>query len=523
MSQTALFLLVVAFVAWFTTRWSLRLAPAWSELPVKSLLAFALALLVALEPLFGYRTGRTLELLALIAAPVYAFMPLLAMALARAGRFGAASLLARLLYWSPDAHAAFGRVFAQAAVQLGDADAARRLMPEGDVLLAIQAAVLAGDHHEVVDMWPEAPRTGDNAFLADEALVVSLLSLGRQWEADDALQRARSRFESNPGEQGPIGTRVLVLSEARIAAERADLPRVRDLLVQPPHGVAAWNVYEIFARASEKAHRVEEAAALYTHTYAAAPEAARPRLARKLEAFDRPVPKVARRGALPGTLVLLGSLAVMYGLQELLNATVGNVFTMAGQMRASDAAAAFLLNITGAPSADALWRYLSYALVHGNLIHIAFNLWVLFDIGRVYEARRNWGNLLGAFTLGSIMGAYITGIAQAGDVLLLVGASGGVLGVAGALLADALRSGLASDRQLTRSLVQWMGLIVLLSIAVPGVSLWGHVGGLVGGLLWGFIRQGIPVSRAFDRAVGFVSVALLLFAFYSAVTVALSL
>ena len=99
----------------------------------------------------------------------------------------------------------------------------------------------------------------------------------------------------------------------------------------------------------------------------------------------------------------------------------------------------------------------------------------------------------------------------------VVGASGGVLGIGGALLADALRGRSARDRLLTRSLVQWIAFIVIFSVAVPGVSLWGHVGGLVGGLLWGFIRQGLPQTPRIDLGVGVVSLVLLGYALFGSV------
>jgi rhomboid protease GluP len=169
---------------------------------------------------------------------------------------------------------------------------------------------------------------------------------------------------------------------------------------------------------------------------------------------------------------------------------------------ASSVAAAFALGIPGFPEAGAWWRFLSYAFVHGGLVHVGFNLWVLVDIGRIYETRRGWGSLLAAFVAGTAMGSYLTGLAQAGQTVLLVGASGGVLGVAGALLADVLRSRDASDRVLLRGLAQWMVLIALLSVVVPNVSLWGHVGGVVGGVLWGFVRQGLPRDSRVDVVAG---------------------
>lgn len=533
LSQNELFLLLVAFAAFFTTRWSFRLAPAASELPVKSLLALAAAAFVGLQSVLGYRVTGLLETIALIAAPIWAFGPLLALTLARQRYYGVASALTGLLYWSGEGRRAINRALAQAAVQSADAAAAARLAPADDGLLGIQIAALARDWDAVDRLYVSAPRTGDNSFLADEAAIVALAAQDRLREARDALERARSRWEANPAQQGPVGHRVLVMSDARLQAEHGDVMRVQQLLAPPPPSAPAWTIYAVYARAAERAHRIDEAAALYAHTYAVAPVAARPAFAAKIESYGRALPRIASQGAIPGLLVLLGGLAIAYGLQMWINSVANPVLTLVGLLRPSDAAAAFLLNVPGqagatlaaigVPAAEAVWRWLSYALVHGNLVHIGFNLWVLYDLGRLYESRRNWGSLLAAFVFGSVMGAYISSIAQANEVLVLVGASGGVLGVAGALFADAVRSGLSSDRQLTRGLAQWVVIIILFSIAVPGVSLWGHVGGLVGGLLWGFMRQGLPASVTVDRVAGGAAAVLLLYAFYEALMIGLLL
>ena len=142
---------------------------------------------------------------------------------------------------------------------------------------------------------------------------------------------------------------------------------------------------------------------------------------------------------------------------------------------------------------------LSYGFVHGNLVHVGFNLWVLFDIGRMVEARRGPGYLAAAFVAGTAMGAYLTSVAQAGETLVLVGASGGVLGVAGALLADVAGG---RGQSIARCSVSCSSGCAdrLLSVAIPNVSLWGHVGGALGGLLWGFARQGLPADRRIDVA-----------------------
>ncbi len=510
MDQAELFLLVVAVVAFFTVRWSLKLARSSSELPVKSILSLLLAAMVALQQFFAYQTGELLYWLALIAAPIWAFGPLAAVALARGRQYGAALRLVRLLYWSDEGRHALNRLLAQVALQQGDAAAVEKLGSPEDPLLNLQVAGLREDWHLVEQLAVKVPRTSDNASLADEVLIRALLAQGRLDLAQDALARARARIEAEPARQGPISYRALRLSEARLSAEYGDMNRVRQLLQEMPQGTPAWTVYEIVARAADRAQRTEEAASLYTHTYLAAPEGIRERIGRQLSRMGRPVPKVAARRLPLGTIVLAGALVLLYIGQELLNTRFGTLF-LSG-LRPSEYVAAYMQNVPGIATAEAAWRHVSYAFAHGNILHIGFNVWVLFDLGRVYEIRRNWGSLMMAFLFGTIMGAYLTGIAQAGQMQLLIGASGGVLGVGGALLAAALRSGLASDRQLTRSLLQWIALIILFSVAIPNVSLWGHVGGLVGGLLWGFMRQGLPANANVDRFAGGLAIGVLTYA-----------
>jgi len=103
-------------------------------------------------------------------------------------------------------------------------------------------------------------------------------------------------------------------------------------------------------------------------------------------------------------------------------------------------------------------------------------------------------------------------LAQSGTQLALVGASGGVLGVAGALLVDASGGSLRSDRSLTRNLLQWMALLMIFSLAIPNVSLWAHVGGVLGGAAWGLLRRGLLQGRGTGTVVGVFGLLLLVYA-----------
>lgn len=523
MSQVALFALVVAVTGIYAVRWARRLGPSGSELPVKTLTATVVAASVVALDIAGVALPEPFPGVAAALAAVFVFAPLAVAALARTGRYGLARAASESAYWTDAGRRALARLVAQVALRRGDLEAAEAWIPDDATLLRIQWAASAERWNEVLDpsLDPRSERdvdaTADNLHLADDARVRALLALDRTSEAEaivDRLGEAAARDDA-----GPILTRAAQLTAARLAAARGRLEEAQRTLQPAPPGVAPHVLFGILAEAAERSDH-PAAGELWTRAYAAAPPGLRERYAHDLERLGREPPKVRRVRPI-GTLATTGALLLAYLGQVVIDGVGQPLATSLGRLDPSQAASAFLLNIPGVPDGEAWWRFLSYAFVHGNLLHIALNAWVLFDIGRLYEARRHWGDLLAAFVLGTGMGAYLTSVAQAGDVVVLVGASGGVLGVAGALLADVLRSRGAADRALTRSLVQWMGLIALLSVAVPGVSLWGHVGGVVGGLLWGFLRQGIPGGRRTSEAAGGIALGLLAIAFVAALTVAI--
>ena len=80
------------------------------------------------------------------------------------------------------------------------------------------------------------------------------------------------------------------------------------------------------------------------------------------------------------------------------------------------------------------WRLLTCVFLHGGLLHIAFNMWCLWDLGRLAES------VYGHWTFAIVY--LICGLsASIGSVLwnpavLSVGASGAIFGIAGALIAS---------------------------------------------------------------------------------------
>ena len=506
MTQETLFFIALTVLGVYGVRWTQRLAPLMSELPLKTLLATLLCGLVVGLGLAARPVTPLLRTFTLVFGLLYIFGPLVLTALSRARLYTAARTLSGWLYWTPRGREGTSRLLAQVALRQDDPEVTLEFLPpDGGDTLRLQAYALQRRWQDV--LAAPVPQVGDNAFLGVAARIEALLALGQEADAEAEFNAMEARWHEQG--EGPLGYRAVTLSKARLAAYRGNFEEARQELQNPLPGVPPYRVLETLAFAAERAHNPEAAGRLYAQAYSYAPPRRCEALEQTLARYGQPVPAAARPKRPYATLSLAVFLALMYFVQLWAGTRFGT--------NAWAAAAGFLTVNPAAPGGDAPWRYLSYAFVHGGLLHIGLNLWVLFDIGRLYESRRLWGNLLLAFVFGSVLGAYLTFVVQGGAPPGVIGASGGVLGVGGALLADVLRGRAAQDRLLTRSLLQWIGLIVVFSVAIPGVSLWGHVGGLIGGLLWGFIRQGLPNTRQVDLVAGVLSVMLLAYALYGSV------
>jgi rhomboid protease GluP len=154
------------------------------------------------------------------------------------------------------------------------------------------------------------------------------------------------------------------------------------------------------------------------------------------------------------------------------------------------------------------WRLVSYMFLHGGLMHIAFNMWCLWDLGALCES------LYGRWTFGAIY--LITGIAGGlasvawNPHVLSVGASGAIFGLAGALVASFYLGEFTMPRfALTgtlRSLVFFVGFSLFFGFVggmFRGIDNACHIGGLVSGLILGaLIARVAPDPNALGRRVG---------------------
>jgi rhomboid protease GluP len=150
------------------------------------------------------------------------------------------------------------------------------------------------------------------------------------------------------------------------------------------------------------------------------------------------------------------------------------------------------------------WRLLTCIFIHGGLLHIAFNMWCLWDLGRLAES------VYGHWTFAAVY--LITGVGSSAasviwnEHVLSVGASGAIFGVAGALLASFYLGEFTLPRAAISGMTRSVGLFVVYNLifgaALRGIDNAAHIGGLLVGLLLGaLIARVAPANDDIARRV----------------------
>jgi membrane associated rhomboid family serine protease len=225
-----------------------------------------------------------------------------------------------------------------------------------------------------------------------------------------------------------------------------------------------------------------------------------PECSRQRTKVTRGVGEASLFSRAPATFILIG-LNVAAFLAEV--ASAGGGFGVGGS------SAAVNFGLFGPFVAEGEWyRLVSGGFLHASLLHIAFNMFALYFLGRLLEPSVGTPRFLGVY-VASLLGGSFGALLLTPDALT-VGASGAIFGIFGATFVIARGRGLDD---VARSI----GFILLLNLAISiggasHISLGGHLGGLVAGVLCGVAiiagERGMLGERHFPAemaAMGFVA------------------
>src|ERR1700730_10154411 len=178
------------------------------------------------------------------------------------------------------------------------------------------------------------------------------------------------------------------------------------------------------------------------------------------------------------TLALIAINVVAYLAEGKLSATgggVGNSVYREGALLGSSEVPGF---VGQGVAHGQWWRIITGGFLHENLIHIGFNMYVLYVLGQMLEpalGRLKFGLVYAVSLLTGSLGALLVS-----PHAVTVGASGAVFGLMGAAAME-MRA-----RQIPVMQSGIGGLILInliISFTLPGISWGGHIGGLIGGAL----------------------------------------
>ena len=134
------------------------------------------------------------------------------------------------------------------------------------------------------------------------------------------------------------------------------------------------------------------------------------------------------------------------------------------------------------------WRIFTSAFFHLGLIHIGFNMYVLYLYGSIVERMYGPIEYAAIYLLAAAGGSVLTILVDPSQ--FAAGASGAIFGIIGLLFAVSRRHHALLGRQ-ARMMMGGVGtyliFLLIFTFAVPGISWTGHIGGLLVGAMLGFL------------------------------------
>jgi membrane associated rhomboid family serine protease len=184
-----------------------------------------------------------------------------------------------------------------------------------------------------------------------------------------------------------------------------------------------------------------------------------------------PGPGAGALGSFPATVVLI-AINVAVFLVEIAGGS-GGLSTVSGSV-IND------FGLQGLGVADGEWyRLVTGAFLHAGFTHIAFNMFLLFILGRILEPAIGTPRFFFLYFASLLAGSFVA-LALTTPLEITVGASGAIFGLLGATVLIARGRGF-------NQIATQLGFLLVINLAftfgASHISVGGHLGGLAGGLL----------------------------------------
>ena len=125
------------------------------------------------------------------------------------------------------------------------------------------------------------------------------------------------------------------------------------------------------------------------------------------------------------------------------------------------------------------WRLVTAGFLHGGLLHILMNSWVLFDLGAQVEEIYGASRMLVVYFVSTVVGFYVSAVWSPAPS---VGASAALMGLIGAMIALGVHHRNPLGSSIRATYIRWAIYIILFGL-LPGLHVdnAAHIGGLAAG------------------------------------------
>ena len=175
--------------------------------------------------------------------------------------------------------------------------------------------------------------------------------------------------------------------------------------------------------------------------------------------------------AYPATIILIAINVIVF---------LAEIGTGSGGFSGTSGSVAGSFSLIGAEVSNGEWyRLVTGGFLHAGLMHILFNMFALYVVGRVLEPGIGTPRFLALYFASLLAGAF--------GALLLTNPFEPTVGASGAIFGLFAATGILARGRGMNTLASEIGFLIAINLfftfSIPHISIGGHLGGLVGGAI----------------------------------------
>lgn len=147
----------------------------------------------------------------------------------------------------------------------------------------------------------------------------------------------------------------------------------------------------------------------------------------------------------------------------------------------------FILGATGTIPVfqfNRFWTLISASFLHGGLLHIAFNMMALYQLGPFILREFGFHRFINLYILTGVAGFALSVFV---GVRFTIGASASICGLIGAIIYYGKSRGDSYGEAIYKQAMGWVIVLIILGFIFSGINNWAHGGGLLSGMLLAFL------------------------------------